>query len=160
MIPVAVLSGLIWLRSGRFSETRRPAWLGTRRLGAALTPVLSYARDPRAPAAVAIAVAWSGVVAAVQFAVIRGLVFAVGGVPADEKWVFVGAAMAFIVGAIPALPGGWGTADAAYVFFFGLAGLAPGVALAVCLLFRSFWYVSAVVGAILYLTRPGSSRAR
>jgi uncharacterized protein (TIRG00374 family) len=74
-----------------------------------------------------------------------------------EKWVYVGAAMAFIVGAIPALPGGWGTADATYVFFFALAGLGPSVGLSVCLLFRLFWYLSGIVGAILHLTRPGAA---
>jgi len=71
--------------------------------------------------------------------------------------VYVGTAMAFIVSAVPALPGGWGTADAAYVFFFGLAGLAPGVALAVCLMFRFFWYLSAVAGAILHMTHGSAS---
>jgi uncharacterized membrane protein YbhN (UPF0104 family) len=58
--------------------------------------------------------------------------------------------------ALPALPGGWGTADAAYVFFFGLAGLRPGLALAVCLLYRLFWYISAAVGAVLQLTRSSA----
>jgi uncharacterized membrane protein YbhN (UPF0104 family) len=58
---------------------------------------------------------------------------------------------------IPALPGGWGTADAAWVFFLGLAGLPAGSALAVGLLFRLFWYLSGVVGAGLYVAR---SRAR
>jgi uncharacterized protein (TIRG00374 family) len=90
-------------------------------------------------------------VAAIQFSVIRGLVLALGGDPIQEKWVYVGTAMALIVSALPALPGGWGTADAAYVFFFGLAGLRPGLALAVCLLYRLFWYVLGAVGAILQL---------
>jgi uncharacterized membrane protein YbhN (UPF0104 family) len=62
--------------------------------------------------------------------------------------------MAFIVAAVPALPGGWGTADAAYIFFFGMAGLSVGTALAVCLLYRLFWYLSGVSGAILHLARP------
>ncbi len=156
-IPAAVLGGFIGLRSDRFGEARRPAWLATTRLGPLLSPILTYIRDRRAPHAVAIAVLLSVVVAAVQFAVVRGLVFAVGGVPADETWVYVGTAMAFIVSAVPALPGGWGTADAAYVFFFGLAGLAPGVALAVCLMFRFFWYLSAVAGAILHMTHGSAS---
>jgi hypothetical protein len=42
----------------------------------------------------------------------------------NDKWIYLGTAMAFIVSAIPALPGGWGTADAAYVFFFALGGVA------------------------------------
>ena len=118
--------------------------------------MLHYVRDPRAPGAIARATALSVVVAAVQFATIRGIVLALGAEPAQEKWVYVGSAMAFIVGAVPALPGGWGTTDAAYVFFLGQAGLPPAVALAVCLLYRLFWYLSAVVGAVLQLARHAS----
>ena len=44
--------------------------------------------------------------------------------------------MAFVVSALPGLPGAWGTADATYVLFFGLAGLPAGIALAVCLSYR------------------------
>jgi uncharacterized membrane protein YbhN (UPF0104 family) len=62
--------------------------------------------------------------------------------------------MAFIVGVLPALPGGWGTSDAAFVFFLGKAGLAAPLALAVSLVYRLFWYASAAVGAVLYLLRP------
>jgi uncharacterized membrane protein YbhN (UPF0104 family) len=69
----------------------------------------------------------------------------------------VGGAMVFIVAAVPALPGGWGTADAAWVFFLGLAGLPAGAALGVGLLFRLFWYISALVGAALYVARPRAS---
>jgi uncharacterized membrane protein YbhN (UPF0104 family) len=115
--------------------------------------VLAYVRDPRAPRAIATAAALSVVVAAVQFLVIRGIVFSLGGVPTEEKWIYVGTAMAFIVGIIPALPGAWGTADAAYVFFFGFGGIGSGVALATCLLFRLFWYLSGVVGALLRVAR-------
>jgi uncharacterized membrane protein YbhN (UPF0104 family) len=93
------------------------------------------------------------VVAAVQFLVIRGLVFALGAVPIQEKWIYVGTAMVFIVGSLPALPGAWGTADAAYVFFFGLGGIGAGAALATSLIFRLFWYLSGVVGALLRVAR-------
>jgi uncharacterized membrane protein YbhN (UPF0104 family) len=65
--------------------------------------------------------------------------------------------MVFIVAAVPALPGGWGTADAAWVFFLGLAGLPAGAALGVGLLYRLFWYISAIVGAALYLSRSRGS---
>jgi uncharacterized membrane protein YbhN (UPF0104 family) len=149
-IPFAVVLGLVGLRRAPPSLIAR---LSKGRLGRTLGPVLAYVRDPRAPRAIATAAALSVVVAVVQFLVIRGLVFALGAVPAQEKWVYVGTAMAFIVSAIPALPGAWGTADAAYVFFFGLGGIAPGVALAVCLLFRLFWYLSGVVGALLRVVR-------
>jgi uncharacterized membrane protein YbhN (UPF0104 family) len=162
-IPVAVFVGIFVLRAA--PEAALAKLFGTSRIGRAVeqvvSPVLAYVRDPRAPRAIAWAVAWSLIVAASQLAVVRGLVTALGATPSlvggGEKWVYVGAAMAFIVGAIPALPGGWGTADATYVFFFGLAGLAPGVGLSVCLLFRLFWYLSGIVGAILYLTRSGAS---
>jgi uncharacterized membrane protein YbhN (UPF0104 family) len=92
-------------------------------------------------------------VAGVQFATIRGLIFAFGATVTAETWVYVGTAMVFVVGAIPALPGAWGTADVAYVFFLGLAGVSAGTALGVSLMYRLFWYVSAVVGALLYLVR-------
>ena len=113
-----------------------------------------YLRDPRAPRAIATAAALSAIVALTQFAVIRGLVFAVGSTPSEERWVYVGAAMAFVVGALPGLPGAWGTADATYVFFFGLAGIDAGGALAVCLFFRLFWYLLGAAGGILHVMRP------
>jgi uncharacterized membrane protein YbhN (UPF0104 family) len=116
--------------------------------------VLEYARHPGAPRAILAAAALSVVVAGVQFATIRGLVFALGATPTAEKWVYLGTAMAFVASALPTLPGAWGTADAAYVFFFGFGGVAPGTALAVCLLYRLFWYLSGVTGAILHLARP------
>ncbi len=147
-IPVAFVAGLLLLR---WPASRGFRWLPAQRLDRGVGPVLGYMRDPRAPRALAVAAALSLVVAAIQFAVIRGLVLALGGAPTGEKWVYVGTAMALIVSAVPALPGGWGTADAAYVFFFGLAGSRPGIALAVCLLYRLFWYISGAVGAILQL---------
>jgi uncharacterized membrane protein YbhN (UPF0104 family) len=146
--PVAFVAGLVLLR---WPTSRGLQWLPTRRLDRWMGPVLAYMRDPRAPGAIAVAGTLSLVVAAIQLGVIRGLVFALGGAPTQEKWVYVGTAMALIVSAVPALPGGWGTADAAYVFFFGLAGLRPGLALAVCLLYRLFWYILGAVGAILQL---------
>ncbi len=152
-IPVAFLAVLAFLRR---PGSKGRAWAPMRRLDPLLGPVLAYMRDSRAPRAIAIAACWCLAVAGVQFAVIRGLVFALGGVPAGEKWVYVGTAMALIVSAIPALPGGWGTADAAYVFFFGLAGLQPGLALAVCLLYRLFWYLLGATGAILQLLGPSA----
>jgi uncharacterized membrane protein YbhN (UPF0104 family) len=149
-VPVGVVLGLVILRVAPPSLIAK---LSRGKIGGVLGPVLAYVRDPRAPRAIATAALFSVGVAAVQFAVIRGFVLALGATPVGEKWVYVGAAMGFIVSAIPALPGGWGTADAAYVFFFGLGGLSSGVALATCLLFRLFWYSSGVVGAILQIAR-------
>jgi uncharacterized protein (TIRG00374 family) len=65
--------------------------------------------------------------------------------------------MSFIVTALPTLPGAWGTGDAAYVFFLGRAGVEPSAALAVCLLYRLFWYVSAAIGAVLLMTKRSST---
>jgi uncharacterized membrane protein YbhN (UPF0104 family) len=155
-IPIVVAVGLVGLRRAPLQRVR---WLVEGRVGRVVQPVLEYVRDARAPAAMARAALLSVVVAVVQFAVIRGLVFALGGAPTAEKWVYVGSAMAFIVGAVPALPGGWGTTDAAYVFFLGMAGLSAGTSLAVCLLYRLFWYLSGVAGAILRVARPRSSAA-
>jgi hypothetical protein len=151
-VPALVVLGLLSLRLASPGIIER---LSRGTVGRALGPVLGYVRDPRAPRAIAMAALFSLGVAVVQFAVIRGLVFALGVAPMQEQWVYVGAAMAFIVTAIPALPGGWGTADATYVYFFGLGGMAAGVALAVCLLFRLFWYALGVIGAILQVTRRG-----
>ncbi|HSY23046.1 MAG TPA: lysylphosphatidylglycerol synthase transmembrane domain-containing protein, partial [Polyangiaceae bacterium] len=162
-IPAAFVLGLAVLRLHFFAAVDPGEGAGSR-AGArpsvrALAPVLAYLRAPHAPRAIATAALLSVVVAAIQFATIRGLVFALGAVPAEEKWVYVGTAMAFIVGAIPALPGAWGTADATYVFFFGLAGIAAGPALAVCLLYRLFWYLCAVVGAVLHASGAQSPAA-
>lgn len=150
-IPAGVLAGLLVLM---LAPLHRARVLTQGRLGRVMSPVLAYVRDRRAPGAIAFAAGLSLVVAAIQFVCIRGLVFALGATPAGEKWVYVGAAMAFIVSALPTLPGGWGTADAAYVFFFGLGGLAAGTALGVCLLFRLFWYLLAMAGAVLFIARP------
>lgn len=149
-IPVGFVVGLVVLRH---SPLHRVGWLTEGRVGRFVGPVLDYVRNPQAPGAIARAAALSAVVAGTQFLIIRGLLVAIGAVPTQEKWVYVGTAMAFIVSAVPALPGAWGTADAAYVFFFGLGGIAPGPALGVCLMFRIFWYICGVVGAILYVAR-------
>jgi uncharacterized membrane protein YbhN (UPF0104 family) len=154
-VPLVVLGGFVILR-------RAPASLADRlsrgRAGKVVQPVLAYLRDPRAPRAIAIAVAFGVANSLLQFVVVRGIVFALGATPVDEKWVYVGVAMAFVVTAIPSLPGGWGTADATYVYFFGLGGIPSSVALATCLLFRLFWYATAVLGAVLQLGgRPKES---
>jgi uncharacterized membrane protein YbhN (UPF0104 family) len=92
--------------------------------------------------------------------VVRGIVAALGVVPTAERWVYAGATLSFMVSAIPALPGGWGTGDAAWVFFLGpgRAGLVASSALAVGLAYRLFWYCSGAVGISLFLMR-GSQRS-
>lgn len=155
-IPVALAIGLGALRAAPAAWV---SWLCEGRLGATAGPLLRYVREPRALRAIAAAAALSVCVAGVQFVTIRFIAYALGAHVTAEKWVYVGTAMAFIVGAIPALPGAWGTADAAYVFFLGLAGLSAGTALGVALVYRLFWYLSAMVGALLYVTRSSAPEA-
>ncbi len=156
-IPFGAALGLFALRSDRL---RRMRFLNDGRLGKMAQPVLTYVAHPRALRAIAFGLLVSLFVSAVQLAVVRGLVLAVGGAPTDERWVIVGTAMAFIVSAVPALPGGWGTSDAAFVFFLGLAGLPATVALASGLLYRLFWYLLGMIGAILYVVRARASSAQ
>jgi hypothetical protein len=150
-IPVGSAVGVLVLMR---APLHRVGLLTEGRLGRVMKPVLAYVRDPRAPRAITLAAGLSLIVSVAQFICIRGLVFALGATPTEEKWVYVGAAMAFIVSALPALPGGWGTTDATYVAFFKLGGIAAGTALGVCLLFRLFWYLVAMAGAVLFVARP------
>ncbi|MGO8996490.1 MAG: lysylphosphatidylglycerol synthase transmembrane domain-containing protein [Polyangiaceae bacterium] len=153
-IPVAFVAGLVLLR---WKPLARAPFLARGPLAKVAQPVLEYLGEPGAPRAILIGLALSFVVSATQLLTIRGFVTALGGTPTSELWVYVGTTMAFIVGAIPALPGGWGTSDAAFVFFFAKAGLAPSLALAVSLVYRLFWYSSGGVGAVLYLLRSHAS---
>ncbi|MGH7296380.1 MAG: lysylphosphatidylglycerol synthase transmembrane domain-containing protein [Polyangiaceae bacterium] len=155
-IPVGVAGVLLALRAAPLG---RLGWLSGGRLGRVVVPMLQYLKNPRAPRAIFRAVCLSFGSAAIQLAVVRGIIVALGGTPAAERWVYVGSAMSFIVSAVPALPGGWGTADAAWVYFLGLAGLTAGTALGVCLTYRLFWYVSAVVGAIVGIMRARTATA-
>ena len=152
-LPVGFVVGVAVLRNA--PVTRIP-WLFEGRAGAVARPVLDYVRHPRAPRAIALAVAMSVLVAGTQFASIRSLILALGGVPTAEKWVYVGIGVAFVVAALPLLPGSWGTSEAVYVFFFGLAGLHATTALGVCLVYRLFWYLLGVTGAFLHFATPGS----
>src|SRR5262249_35407065 len=116
-------------------------------------PILEYLGDPRAPGAIGRALLVSVVVSAVQLAIMRGLCTTLGEEPLLEGRVYTGAALTFVVGSIPALPGGWGTSDAAVVFFLGRAGIGASTAFAAGLLYRMYWYASAVLGAILHVSR-------
>ncbi len=122
-------------------------------------PVLEYVGDGGAPRTIARAVAFSLLVSASQLAVVRGILLALGASPSAEGLVYVGATMSFMVAIVPGLPGGWGTSDAAFVFFLARAGIAPSSALAVSLIYRLFWYGSGGVGALLFLLRGGGRGA-
>lgn len=54
---------------------------------------------------------------------------------------------------IPLSVGGLGIGQSAYVFFFGLVGISPTVALAVSLLHQVIVYVASLPGALLWLRR-------
>jgi uncharacterized protein (TIRG00374 family) len=159
--PVGFVVGLVILRSKYVAEHHLidPEAKGLRgRVSRVAQPVLAYLGDPKAPKAIGLGVLVSVFVTGIQLVVIRGLVAALGGAPTEESWIYVGSAMAFIVGIVPALPGGWGTADAAYVFFLGQAGLPRALALGVSLVYRLFWYVMALAGAAAYLTVGGRAK--
>jgi uncharacterized protein (TIRG00374 family) len=161
IIPVGFVVGLLVLRSRYVAEHHLidPEAAGVRgKVSRVLQPVLGYLGDPKAPRAIFFGFLVSLLVSAVQLVVIRGIIAALGGAPTEEKWIYVGSAMAFIVAIIPALPGGWGTADAAYVFFLGQAGLTRALSLGLSLLYRLFWYVTGMVGAVLYLFSGGKQK--
>jgi uncharacterized membrane protein YbhN (UPF0104 family) len=147
-VPVALALGLGVLRA---SALRRAKLLERPFLARTAKPVLEYLGDARAPGAIGRALLVSLVVSAVQLALIRGLCTALGEEPLVERWVYTGAAMSFVVGVLPALPGGWGTSDAAFVFFLDRAGIGASTAFAVCLVYRMYWYAVAVLGAVLAL---------
>jgi uncharacterized protein (TIRG00374 family) len=159
--PVGFAVGLAVLRSKYVAEHHLidPEAHGLRgRVSRVAQPVLAYLGDPKAPKAIGLGILVSVFVTGIQLVVIRGLVGALGGAPTEESWVYVGAAMAFIIGIVPALPGGWGTADAAYVFFLGQAGLSRALTLGVSLLYRLFWYAMALGGAASYLAAGGRQK--
>ena len=150
LVPLGMACGLALLRTRWVAG--RP-WLRGGKLGARIKPLVDYVGDARAPGVIGRALLLSVVVSATQLLVVRGLIFALGGAPSAEKWVYVGTTVMFVVSALPALPGGWGTADAAFVFFMARAGLPAPTALAALLLFRAFWYSTGLIGAVLLLAR-------
>ena len=156
-LPVAFFAGIAVARSLAFA--RLP--LFRTRLGAKLVPVLEYLRQRGAIAALARGLGASLLFTGLQLAVLRGIVLSLGpagAVVTSERWVFLGSAMGLLVSGLPGLPGGWGTADAAYVFFLARAGLPPQISLAVCLLNRIFYYGVAIVGACLLLVSRAARR--
>jgi uncharacterized membrane protein YbhN (UPF0104 family) len=155
-IPVAFVLGLVLPRWGPIA---RAPFLVRGPLASVARPVLAYLGEPGAPRAILTGVLISLIVSGAQLATIRGFVVALQVTPSADLWVYVGATMSFIVGAIPALPGGWGTSDAAFIFYLSRAGLAASTALAVSLLYRLFWYSSGAVGAVLYLLRQHAAAA-
>ncbi len=149
-LPLGVTLGLAVLRSG---PMRRAKLLDRPILARTAKPVLEYLSHPGASRAIAGSVAWSLLVSAVQLGILRGLLTALDVVPTGERWVFTGSAIAFMVAVIPALPGGWGTSDAAFVVFLGRAGVSASAALGVAVLYRLYVYASSIAGAVLFVAR-------
>ena len=150
-IPVASGLGLLVLRQPRLAR----ADFFSRGFGARFVrPLLEYAIAPGGPRALVRGVVASVVVSAVQLAVVRGILAAIGTHPTLEADVYVGTTLALMVAALPALPGGWGTADAAYVFFLASAGVPAPAAVATCLIYRVFWYATGICGAAAAVARP------
>lgn len=150
-IPVASVLGWLGIRHPAVARSRL---LTTSKLGARFVrPILEYAASERGPRAMGKGLLLSLLVSGTQLLVVRGLIAALGVAPEHEALVYVGTTFGMIVAAVPVTPGAWGTAEAAYVFFLGQAGVAAPAAAAVCLLYRVFWYASGVVGAGSALAR-------
>lgn len=115
-----------------------------------LRTVVDYFRTEHAPLRVAQAFAWSFVVSSSQLLIVRGIVVALGERPLVEGWVYAGSAISMMVSALPGLPQGWGTTDAAYVYFLDKAGIAAAGALAVCLSYRMLYYTYVLVAVALH----------
>ena len=155
--PVAFVLGLALVRA-----IGRSAWLQdrlaspparARGLVSFARPAIEYILSAGALRAIGSALLASFVVSLLQLGVVRGIIAALGVVPVAEGWVYLGTAMTFMIAAVPALPGAWGTADAAFVFFLARAGIQSETAFAVSLLYRSLWYLSGMIGACLHLAR-------
>ena len=153
-IPVALVGGLVVLR---LPALARLPILNRGWLARTAKPVLDYLGDPAAPRAILRGFAVSLLVSGAQLLVIRGEIYALGIEPSHERWVYIGTAMAFVATALPALPGSWGTAEAAFVFLLAPAGVPAPTAVAVCLLYRLFWYTSGAIGAALLMLRGGAT---
>jgi uncharacterized membrane protein YbhN (UPF0104 family) len=149
-IPVGAAVGLAVVRHPAIA---RWSFLHRGFVGKLASPMIEYANEPGGPAALGRGFVASLLVSATTLVCVRGLAYALGSTPTNEAWVYAGGTLAAMVAAVPATPGAWGTADAAYVFFLGHAGIPAPVAAALCLLLRVFWYATGVIGAILALSR-------
>ncbi len=150
-IPVASVVGWFLVSRPGVAQSR---FLTGSKLGARfLRPILEYAASERGPRAMGKGLLLSMVVSGTQLLVVRGIIAALGVTPENEALVYVGTTFGMMVAALPIAPGSWGTAEAAYVFFLGQAGIPAPAAAAVCLLYRVFWYASGVVGAGSALAR-------
>ena len=149
-IPVGAVAMFFVLR---IPSLRTSKLVDNRLVARFAKPMLEYAAAPDGPRALSKSIGFSLLVSGSQLLVIRILVAALGGVPSSEAWVVVGTTLTFMVAALPAAPGGWGTTDAAYVYFLGKAAIAAPIAASVCLIFRVLFYALAALGAVLNVSR-------
>jgi glycosyltransferase 2 family protein len=149
-IPFGAL--LMWWVA-RHPALARSRWLSRGPAARFVLPMLEYAAAKDGPGALLRGYLLSLVVSGVQLFVVRGLLASFGATPTHEGWVYVGTTFTMMIAALPAAPGAWGTADAAFVFFFGRAGITASIAAAVVLMLRVFWYTTALIGAISALAR-------
>jgi uncharacterized membrane protein YbhN (UPF0104 family) len=149
-VPVGVAAVLFVLRRPTLARAR----LFERGfLSKTARPVLDYMAGDGAPRAIGLNLVGCFANGAIQLVVIRALLFALGATPTDERWVFLGYVLSIVVIALPGAPGGWGTGDAAFVYFLGRAGITPATGLAVSLLLRLFGYIPGPIGAVLLAFR-------
>lgn len=149
-IPVGIVA-IAWV----VRHPRVLAWrfLRSGRAERWLKPLVDYAAHRRSPAAFARAAGYSLAVSMVQLVAMRGVLHALGAKVTHEGWAVAGTTFGFIASAVPALPGAWGTAEAAFVTFLVPAGVAAPIAAAACMLYRIFWYASGAMGALSALAR-------
>jgi uncharacterized membrane protein YbhN (UPF0104 family) len=148
--PVGFAAGIAVLRARDWRHTplfSRPP------IARVAGPLFEYVHAPGALAAVGRSLLLSIGVSLTQLGSVRALLYALDASPTSEATTYAGTALSFVAGAVPALPGGWGTSDAAFVLFLGRAGVSPAHALGACLLYRMLWYATAVIGAMLALRR-------
>jgi uncharacterized membrane protein YbhN (UPF0104 family) len=150
--PLALLGGVALLRFGPWLDR-----MGTGLLAPIADAVRPYARAK--PKALLHAAGLSLFSSMTQLTVTAALVWVLGAWPAEGVgWVWAGTLSAFIAAALPGVPGGWGTTEAAYVYFFGKAGIAPSIAVSVSLLWKGFAYLWVAAGAASAVLR-GRSKA-
>jgi uncharacterized membrane protein YbhN (UPF0104 family) len=128
-----------------------------RRLLVALRGPYGDAPARAALAALAKAFATSLVVATTQLGAFGLFLAAAHARPASLAKVVAGIVEAFVVNAIPTVPGGWGTGEAAFVFFLRPAGVLEAQALAASVAFRLSVLPIAAIGVVSLALRARRS---
>jgi uncharacterized membrane protein YbhN (UPF0104 family) len=129
-----------------------------------LRRVIEAVRGPYGAAPVGVALRALGrafgtsvVAAAMQLGAFGLFLRAAHATPASVAKVVAGIVEAFVVNAIPTVPGGWGTGEAAFVFFLRPAGILEAQALAASVAFRLSVLPVAAVGVVSLALRARRS---